>query len=134
MPAQSAVGQGERPGRSRMPSGQAVADYWREQGRFGGYGLAFPACFTCRRPADDWSQLERAHLVDRAVGGLDHVANLVMLCWACHRCMPTFEAGEGEAALCWVHTMRKVARNRGGLEVVYAAVLGDEDPPGFRAF
>lgn len=126
------VGNPERPGRSGMPDGHSIAEYWLGQGRFGPIVLDHPACFTCARPAERWSQLERAHLVDRACGGLDHQANLVLLCWPCHRCMPSFDASDGASALAWVHGMRRVGYDNGGLEIVYEAVLDDVDPPAFR--
>jgi hypothetical protein len=73
-------------------------------------------CFACQRPAptnhenslprDNWNRalgwLERAHLVTRMYGGLDDPANVVPLCFTCHRIMPDFPPAEWEKAIKWV--------------------------------
>jgi hypothetical protein len=107
----------ERPGR-RMPKLYDIAYYWYNE-RPGTFrvSLTVPLCFRCLRrlPPEElrprnihkrWlsasSYLERAHLVDRFVGGLDGPQNLVPLCPECHRCMPTFEIDQGDRAIAWV--------------------------------
>jgi 5-methylcytosine-specific restriction endonuclease McrA len=92
----------KRPGR-RMPPATRVAEYWSGQDIFW-LSVADPRCFGCNRPAETWGQFERAHLVDRACDGLDHAANLAMICGPCHRVMPMFLPGEWEAAILWVLT------------------------------
>lgn len=67
-----------------------------------GVDLAWPFCFACWSEELEWSQLERAHLVDRSAGGLDGPQNVVLLCPACHRAMPSFRPGEGAEARRWV--------------------------------
>ena len=112
----------ERPGR-RMPSVWALVQYWAPRGVFV-VCVPVPHCFGCQRmilpdedeaplPPDDprpaqdrWNnalgRLERAHLVDRAAGGLDGCQNIVPLCRPCHRRMPSFDIGEGPQAVAWV--------------------------------
>jgi len=73
-------------------------------------------CFTCGNLDD----LERAHLVDRCFGGLDHCANLIIICHACHRKMPSFEgnpkdSGIHHPSLLW--TLIKKEYEDGYLEV-----------------
>jgi hypothetical protein len=46
--------------------------------------------------------LERAHLVDRALGGPDSPDNMVMLCHGCHVVMPSFDFGKRQAAIDWI--------------------------------
>lgn len=88
----------------RMRPASAVADYHLEQGTTP--DGAWPACFACHEGADRWSDLERAHLVDRCSGGLDGPQNLVMLCSGCHGRMPSFYPGDEAAAWAWVRTRR----------------------------
>lgn len=59
----------QRP-RRRMPRPHLVAAHWelRADNPFVVDTLR-PACFCCQRSASAWSELERAHLVDRQVGG-----------------------------------------------------------------
>jgi hypothetical protein len=97
------VGRQERPAR-KMPSALNVAKYHGavDPDRLrDGHG---PACMGCSTGADEWSQLERAHLIDRCFGGLDGPQNIVMLCRKCHRSMPSFEPGREDAAWSWVRT------------------------------
>jgi 5-methylcytosine-specific restriction endonuclease McrA len=91
-----------RPGR-RMPSIKKILAYW-ERLSDNPFEIhpATPACFRCGLEVDQWNWLERAHLVDRWLGGLDNEANLVMLCRLCHRLMPMFEIGQVADALEWV--------------------------------
>lgn len=44
--------------------------------------------------------LDRAHLCDRSLNGLDGPQNLVPLCERCHKAMPSFN--DGHLALEWV--------------------------------
>ena len=107
----------KRPGR-RMPSVSTIAKYWAGRRPFEDVSLEEPQCFGCRRRAAEWSSsyFDRAHLVDRFLGGLDHAGNLVPLCVACHRLMPLFEIDQGQVALDWVraggwqHEMRDVLK------------------------
>lgn len=96
----------ERPGRSmRLP--HLVAAYWAEVGWPFVVDADAPRCFRCQVPTSRWSNLDRAHLVDRARDGLDIECNLVMLCHTCHRVMPSFgnSAVDELAALLWVVPM-----------------------------
>lgn len=83
----------------RMPSLLAIA-------RFHDLGCK-PVCVKCGRfpPVDRWQDasphLERAHIVDRWAGGLDHPANLAPLCGGCHRYQPIFLPQDHLAALLW---------------------------------
>jgi hypothetical protein len=45
--------------------------------------------------------LERAHIIDRFLGGLDNPANFAPLCDECHRNQPIFEPGDEAEALRW---------------------------------
>jgi hypothetical protein len=92
-----------RPGR-RMPSVRTIAKYWAGRSPFHEVDVEQPQCFRCLRLAPEWggSYFERAHLVDRFLGGLDHAANLVPLCGRCHRMQPIFEIDQGLDALAWV--------------------------------
>lgn len=93
----------KRPGR-RMPSVLAIAKHWAGRHPFEDVHLDEPQCFGCRWSATAWSSanFERAHLVDRFLGGLDHAGNLVPLCRPCHRVMPMFEIDQGQDAIDWV--------------------------------
>lgn len=90
----------ERPGR-RMPPAKRVATYWRTRGAFN-IDVSDPRCFCCGRQESSWGDLERAHLIDRAIGGLDNEPNLTMLCRTCHSQQPIFEIDEWDNALRWV--------------------------------
>lgn len=93
----------KRPGR-RMPSVVVIARHWAGRHPFEDVSLDDPQCFGCRWSATAWnsSNFERAHLVDRFLGGLDHAGNLVPLCSQCHRVMPMFEIDQGQDAIDWV--------------------------------
>lgn len=99
-------------GLRKMPSAEAVAAYHETQGNLRD-GL-WPACFGCAGGKDSWGELERAHLIDRAFGGLDGPQNLVLLCWRCHREMPSFRPGDEAFAWAWVrsreHWMARAVR------------------------
>lgn len=82
-----------------MPSAQKVAAYWETRGEPFRVDLSQPECFGCGHATLKWSDLDRAHLIDRVCDGLDHAANLAMLCGICHRLMPSFESGQIEEAL-----------------------------------
>lgn len=45
--------------------------------------------------------LERAHVIDRFLGGLDNLVNLRPLCSQCHRLQPSFAPGQEDEALEW---------------------------------
>lgn len=45
--------------------------------------------------------IDRAHVVDRMLGGLDHVGNLRPLCESCHRLQPSFGPEEVDQAVAW---------------------------------
>ena len=111
----------------RHPSAWAIAEYWLSDtdtpfctpGDFyitgDLYRIQLPHCFRCGKwlPADNgihekelWNRsgswLQKAHLVDRALGGSDDTDNMVMLCAECHSVMPSFDYGERQAAIEWV--------------------------------
>lgn len=101
----------------KMPTMWAIVRYWTGRGPFGfsEEELAAPFCFGCgleitgtsgRTPAARWEsaagRLERAHLVDRFLGGLDGPQNIVPLCVMCHRVMPVFDVEHGDDALAYV--------------------------------
>lgn len=60
-------------------------------------GLPDDRCWRC------WTAgpLDRAHLIDRCMGGLDGAQNLALLCYQCHRRMPSFEPGQEREALAY---------------------------------
>lgn len=91
----------DRPPR-RMPSARAVAEYWHTRNDLFDIDLDRPRCFRCDGRVPEWNWLDRAHLIDRVNNGLDHAANLVMLCPSCHKRMPSFDNGEDDGALGWV--------------------------------
>jgi hypothetical protein len=90
-----------------------IVSYWSARDTFGKIGDS-PHCFACGQeapcqagaPAVRWNgalgYLERAHLVDHWLGGLDGPQNLVPLCCPCHRKMPMFGVGDGPKAIEWV--------------------------------
>lgn len=98
----------------RMPALWTLASYWAARFGLDGDALAVPFCFGCgtEMPADGatperrWNRaagrLERAHLVDRFLGGLDGPQNVIPLCVLCHKLMPMFDIEQGDAALAWV--------------------------------
>jgi hypothetical protein len=85
----------------RMPSAQKIAKYWQGRDTF---PLASdrPRCWRCGHVVEKWNHLDRAHLVDRFLGGLDHEPNLAMICILCHKLMPMFEPEHGQEAIAWV--------------------------------
>lgn len=85
----------------RMRAAKKIAEYWEGRETFF-VDLNDPRCFGCFRRVAAWSELERAHLVDRFLGGLDLESNLAMICHSCHRVMPMFEIDEGQEAINWV--------------------------------
>ncbi len=136
-----------RPSR-RMPKLWVIASYWAEHGTFGEVYLSgAPYCFGCRKhvpvrrivfktPVERWNKssllLDRAHLVDRWNGGVDGPQNLVPLCYACHKLMPSFGPGEGQEAIAWVQAGGRWQRPEevAVLERRFAAALrGDLDDP-----
>lgn len=88
----------------KMPSLASIVRHWMECDTFPSVRFDEPHCFGCWREAPTWTgrYFDRAHLVDRQVGGLDHVGNMVPLCLLCHRVMPMFEIDEGDKAIAWV--------------------------------
>jgi hypothetical protein len=93
----------ERPPR-RMPTVTKIAQYWHGHPGTFEVDIATPECFRCHLSVPAWSWLERAHLVDRWCGGLDHEANIVMLCVCCHRRMPPFMIDQVAEAISWVQS------------------------------
>lgn len=57
-------------------------------------------CWRCGAPTD---ALERGHLIDRWLGGLDGPQNLALICARCHRAQPIFAVGDEARALAWLH-------------------------------
>jgi hypothetical protein len=108
--------------RRHMPSLRKIVDHWRETGTFDVED--HPHCFACREqaPADNWTDargwLERAHLIDRYLGGLDGPQNLVPLCGVCHGWQPIFEPGA--EAIAWV----LAGGYRGEIARLYALLSG----------
>ncbi len=82
--------QRERPGR-KTPSASTVARHWRgdPHERF--------RCWRC----DHGCRPDKAHLVDRMLGGLDGPQNIYLLCPECHHGMPMFAPGQELAAIGW---------------------------------
>jgi len=80
-----------RPGR-RMPPIRRIAEHWNEA----------IECFRCGAGGNETTTLERAHLVDRARGGLDTLANIVLLCSRCHSRMKRFGPNDAVRALRYV--------------------------------
>ena len=91
----------------RMPAVSMIVRYWARRDTFK-VDVKNPACFRCGRSAPAWENryFDRAHLVDRCFGGLDHEANLALLCMQCHREMPSFRPTEERAAIEWVRAAR----------------------------
>lgn len=104
----------------RLPTLAQIVAYWRDADQpFPGLQAlnvdwAKPFCFRCgwrspsptpKLPDPTWKLaagwLERAHLHCRVFGGPDSVENLVPLCLLCHKAMPEFPDGPGEA-IAWV--------------------------------
>jgi len=86
----------------KMPSAKKVVVYWKLRGKPFDVQSNQPCCFACKTPSDSWNNFDRAHLVDRFLGGLDHEVNLVMLCHACNKIMPMFEVSNYQHAIDWV--------------------------------
>lgn len=97
----SCAGYSFRPKR-RMPTMTQIAKHH-------GFDRSTPLCIRCGLVPDDYATwkdagglgLERAHVIDRVFDGLDTLANLLPLCWRCHRGQPIFKAGDEAAALDW---------------------------------
>jgi 5-methylcytosine-specific restriction endonuclease McrA len=95
-----------RPSRSRMQRVDTIARYWLSDAaplQVFARDISFdrPECFRCAVPATEWmSNFERAHLIDRALHGLDHAGNVVPLCPECHDAMPSFD--DWDDAIEWV--------------------------------
>lgn len=66
-----------------------------------------PACIRCdfKPGVATWgeasSHLQRAHIIDRAYGGLDSLCNILPLCPPCHREQPIFRPQDRAEALEW---------------------------------
>lgn len=102
-----------------MPTLTQIAEYWRDAAVEvfpgmppHGWNWDDPFCFRCgweaptpsfEGPRWKWATgwLERAHLHERAAGGRDRLDNIVPLCPLCHRTMPVFRDGPGEA-IAWI--------------------------------
>jgi 5-methylcytosine-specific restriction endonuclease McrA len=87
----------------RPPSAVKIATYWAER-RAGVFNVDVddPACFRCGLSVSEWGRLERAHLVDRWCGGLDHEGNMAMLCCVCHKAMPWYDIDGVDGAIAWI--------------------------------
>ena len=97
-----------RPRRS-MRSVKKVAEFWAAPERAHVFQVSMdrPECFACGLMGPDWTGwLQRAHLVTRCYGGLDHEGNLALLCEPCHADMPDFHFYEGCWAIEWVRASR----------------------------
>jgi 5-methylcytosine-specific restriction endonuclease McrA len=100
---------GRRPNR-QVPAPHKVAAWWAEHPGVFDVDPQRPECFRCKAPGRAWRcgyqsvSLERAHLVDRIRGGLDHAGNLAVLCHHCHVQMPSFGNGEWFDAVTWINT------------------------------
>lgn len=90
-------------GPRRMPTLLKIVAYWARRDTFE-FDPDRPACFGCGSQAPEWSgsYFDRAHLVDRYLGGLDNEPNLVPLCFLCHRLQPIFASGD--QAIEWVRS------------------------------
>lgn len=111
----------------KMPLGRQIAEYWQHLGAPFHIDADVPQCFCCRRVSTDWRDFDRAHLVDRQLGGLDLEANLAMLCpRPCHTLMPVFEIDEWEKAIQWVARQGWVSDLKPSL-VALDAVMADDD-------
>lgn len=88
----------KRPARRMPPLGKIAA--------YHNLGSA-PHCVRC----GDWALvahwdessrfLDRAHIIDRHLGGLDDLQNIAPLCPKCHRRQPSFAPGQETSALAW---------------------------------
>ena len=84
------------------------ADEWPDHPQR--YDWGEPVCWACEGMAgDSWShpRLEKAHLVDHALGGANDPSNFVLLCNSCHHDMPRglFGPGHRQNALAWIKCM-----------------------------
>ena len=52
--------------------------------------LGEPSCMACGSIRKKWRDLERAHLVPKALGGTDVPENIVLLCNRCHHDAPDY--------------------------------------------
>lgn len=84
-----------RPKQRKMPTWKRIVDY---------HGYGRPHCVKCRRSAEQWSDLIRAHVIDRWADGLDAPQNIRPLCDMCHRHQPVFKNGDEQVALEWFNT------------------------------
>lgn len=57
-----------------------------------------PYCVRCGRVTP---HVEKAHIIDRMLHGLDTPANLAPLCGPCHRGQPMFQPGDEDRARDW---------------------------------
>jgi hypothetical protein len=100
--------------RRRIPTLWAIVSYWAPLGVFEFLETDQPQCFGCSVVVDilggplrdRWNsssrRLDKAHLVDHALNGLDGPQNMVALCYPCHRAMPKFSYGPD--AIEWVRS------------------------------
>jgi hypothetical protein len=86
----------------RMPRAESIARYWELRSETFSVDASDPRCFACKTQVEKWSDLDRAHIEDRFLGGLDHEANLAMICQPCHRLMPMFEPGTYQDSVGWI--------------------------------
>jgi hypothetical protein len=84
-----------------MPTAARVAEFWSRRGAPFKVDLQTPACFACGLPVTEWAALERAHLVAHIYDGLDHEANLAMLCNGCHHHQPDGDP-TGQTAILYI--------------------------------
>ena len=89
-----------------MPSTKRILSYWKENhaSRWPdltqSYDWGEPCCWVCFAPFDDYSQLDRAHLKARCVGGSDDPSNLILACRRCNLDMD--DCHDSERSLAWV--------------------------------
>jgi hypothetical protein len=86
------------PQRRRMPSMDRIVEYWH---------IPMWTCWRCgdyweSKPQGQDAPTQRAHVIDRYLGGSDDVANILPLCVPCHRAQPIFCLGEEVRAWAWM--------------------------------
>lgn len=85
-----------------LPSVDALLNEWAHAGSTLGKN-PWDVCWSC---GIDTRPIERAHLQARVYDGLDNAANLVLLCYLCHRQQPDYTT---ESAKTWLDQRAFVA-------------------------